>query len=259
MNALFVALVIAASPSDLLADAREAYQAGVRDQADSSRAQTYFLRAAEGYESAWEAGTQTVAVARNMAQSRFLAGDLGRCIANYRRGLKQFPHHPDLRRDLAHAREQVAYSHSNEVGDAARPREAGSTFDRLPVLSLQLGLLAVGLAAIGWFAVARAWITSRVGLALFGGGTILFAASIGGGLWWDDERAREHWSAPAAVVIAPADLRTGNSTEYPRRLDGRLPAGIEVKVLGERGGWLQVELTGGAVGWIKSDRIALVD
>ena len=54
------------------------------------------------------------------------------------------------------------------------------------------------------------------------------------------------------------DLRTGNNDEYPKRLDPRLPAGVEMKVLGERGGWLHVELSGGAVGWVPRARVAEV-
>ena len=108
MTALFLTVVIAASPDDILAVGREAYHSGLREQADSLRAQPHFVRAAEAYEQAWDAGTRTIAVARNMAQSRLLSGDLGRCIGNYRRGLKQYPHDPDLRRGLAYAREQVA-------------------------------------------------------------------------------------------------------------------------------------------------------
>jgi hypothetical protein len=262
MTTLFLALAITASPTPsseaMLADARDSYLAGLRERADSARAQPHFIRAAESFERAWHAGTQTVAIALNMAQSRLLAGELGRSICNYRRGLKLYPHDLDLRRGLAYAREQVTYAHSSEVADAARPREAGSAFDRLPISLLHLALIAVGVSALGWFVLARAWMTSHVGLAIFGGATILIAALLGGAHWWEDSQARKRWSQPAAVLIAPADLRTGNSTEYPRRIDGRLPAGVEVKVLGERGGWLQVELAGGAVGWVQSDRTASV-
>jgi Bacterial SH3 domain len=262
VNALFLTVAIAASPStsieDLLAEARESYHSGLLEQADAARAQPYFIRAAEAYERAWDAGTHSVAIANNMAQCRLLAGDLGHCISDYRRGLKQYPHDPDLRRGLAFAREQVAYSHSGDVADAARPRETGSAFDRLPISSLHLALFAVGLAALGWFALARAWMTSRVDLALLGGVAILIAAFLGGGLWWEDLQARQHWSEPAAIILASTDLRMGNSDEYPRRIEGRLPAGVEVKVLGERGGWLQVELAGGAIGWIDEGVVARV-
>ena len=51
-------------------------------------------------------------------------------------------------------------------------------------------------------------------------------------------------------MTTPTELRTGNSDEYPRRQDARLPAGVELKVLNERGGWLHVELANGVAGWV---------
>jgi len=50
-------------------------------------------------------------------------------------------------------------------------------------------------------------------------------------------------------------LRTGNGTEYPPRLDVALPRGAEVRRLFERGGWYQVELSGGPVGWLPREAV----
>ena len=104
MNALFLIATIAAAPApsaeDLIAEARESYRAGLREQADAARAQPHFRRAAESFERAWDAGAQSPAIAGNMAQSRLLAGDLGLCIRNYRRGLQLFPHDLALRNGL---------------------------------------------------------------------------------------------------------------------------------------------------------------
>lgn len=254
------------SPSDgsladpALAEADSAYRAGLAERADSAKARPHFVRAAEGYEAVWDRGIHTPAVARNMAQSRYLAGDLGRCIADYRRGLKVFPHDPDLRSGLAFARSRVEYPLTGDVADAARPRDPPSLLDRLPTSITRLAAVAVGLWAIGWFVLARAWITARGGLALSGGALVLFAALIGGWLGWEDARRRAHWAEPSAVVIAPGtDLRTGNSTEYPKRIDGRLPAGVEVRLLAERGGWVQVELADGTVGWAPGGRLVKVE
>jgi Bacterial SH3 domain len=54
-------------------------------------------------------------------------------------------------------------------------------------------------------------------------------------------------------------VRTGNSDEYPKRLEGRLPPGVELKILGERGGWLHVELARGGAGWVPKGRVAEVN
>ena len=194
-----------------------------------------------------------------MAQARHLAGDLGTCVRDYRIGLRAFPHDRDLQAGLTFARAQVAYPLAGDLADAARPRDAGTLLDRLPVSFTRLAWAAVAAAGLGWLALARAWVAARGGLALVGGGLVLAAAAGGGWLWWEDGKLRGRWAQPTAVVVSPTDLRTGNSEEYPRRLDARLPAGAETKVLAERGGWLQVELGGGAVGWVPEDRTARVN
>jgi Bacterial SH3 domain len=268
MIALALVAAVATGPSpidqagngDLLAAAESAYRAGLDARTDAARARPHFVRAAELYEAIWDQGNRTPATARNMAQCRYLAGDVGRSIQDYRRGLKAFPHNGDLRVGLAFAREQVAYPLVGEVADAARPVDSPSAFDRLRIPVHRLAWVAIGLSALGWFVLARAWFTARGGLALFGGALVFAALALGAGLWWEDSRQRARWTQPAAVVLAPGtDLRTGNSDEYPKRLDGRLPAGVEVKVLGERGGWLQVELASGAIGWVAKERVSEVN
>jgi hypothetical protein len=261
MTVLLLGVMLTASPgADPLADADADYRAGVEARADAARARPYFMRAAEAYEAAWAAGSRKPAVARNMAQSRYLAGDLGGCIRDYRRGLREFPHDPDLRAGLAFARNQVAYPLVGDLADAARPREAESILDRLPIPFHRLAWMAIAVSAVGWLTLARGWVTARGGLALTGGMLILLAVVGGGWLWWEDGKLRARWAEPAAAVTGSGtELRTGNSDEYPKRLDGRVPVGVELKVIGERGGWLHVELPGGPVGWVPKPRVVEVE
>lgn len=262
MIALILTSALVASPGSAIANlehANAAYRDGLAARADAAKARPHFVRAAELYEAAWDAGPRSPAVARNLAQARLLAGDLGRCIRDYRRGLGAFPHDPDLRAGLEFARELVAYPHAGNLADAARPRDAGMPLDRLPLSFARLAWVAVAVAGLGWLTLARAWVTARGGLALVGGALIVGAAALGGWLWWEDGRRRAHWDEPTAVVVAPTDLRTGNSDEYPRRLDARLPAGAELKILGERGGWLHVELAGGTLGWVPRTHVTEVN
>ena len=256
MIAIVLTSVLIASPGTSrtdLVDADAAYRDGLEARAEAAKARPHFLHAAELYEAAWDSGTRSPAVARNMAQARYLAGDLGACIRDYRRGLKVFPHDPNLRAGLAFVRDQVPYPHAGDLADAARPRDLGTSLDRLPVSFVQLTWIAVAVAAVGWLTLARAWVSARGGVALVGGAMVISAAAGGGWLWWEDGRQRAHWGKPTAVVVSASDLRTGNSDEYPRRLDARLPAGAELKILGERGGWLHVELASGPVGWVPKD------
>lgn len=266
MTTLMLASILAVSASDqpadvpeLLAAADAAYRAGIAARADAAVARPHFEEAAAAYEAAWDRGRQTVAIARNMAQARYLAGDLGRAIRHYRRGLQAFPHDPDLRAGLAFVREQVEYPRTGDLADGARPRDTNTWLDRLPLSVVQLAGLILAVAALGWVVLARAWITARRGLALVGSALVLLAAGAGTWLWWYDGQRRARWAEPAAVVIRPgAELRTGNSAEYPRRLDVRLPAGTELGVLGERGGWRHVRLADGTVGWVPADRVVNV-
>ena len=60
---------------------------------------------------------------------------------------------------------------------------------------------------------------------------------------------------PIVVITSDVALRTGNGTAFPTRIDALLPHGAEVRELGRRGGWVQVELAGGAVGWVPASAV----
>jgi hypothetical protein len=255
MISLLLAALLGATP----ADAEASYRAGLAAQADATIARPHFIAAAEGFEAQWDRGSRSPGLAGNMAQARLLAGDVGRAIRNYRRGLRVFPHDPGLKRGLEFARGEVNYPLANDVRDLARPRETGSLLDRLPLTITRLIAGAAVLAAVGWVTLARAAIVRRGGLALVGATMVVGATAVGIWGWVEDDRARRHWGERTAVVVQGADLRMGNSEEYPKRIDGRLPAGTELRILGDRGGWLHVELGSGIAGWVRGDRAVEVD
>jgi uncharacterized protein YraI len=62
----------------------------------------------------------------------------------------------------------------------------------------------------------------------------------------------------AVTASVETSFRTGNSQDYPQRLDGALPAGVELSIRAERGGWFQVQLAGGPVGWVPKDAVVIV-
>ena len=80
------------------------------------------------------------------------------------------------------------------------------------------------------------------------GGLTLLAA--GGGVAGLDCGTR---STPASLSPSRPPLRTGNGVSYPSRLT--LPAGAEVRERHRRGGWVQVELPGGGVGWVPASAL----
>jgi hypothetical protein len=254
-----ISLLLAALLNATPADAGASYRAGLAARADAAAARPHFVEAADGFEAQWDRGDRTPGLANNMAQARLLAGDVGRAIRNYRRGLRAFPHDPGLKRGLEFARGEVSYPLANDVRDLARPRETGSLLDRLPLTISRLIAGAALLAAVGWVTLARAAIVRRGGLALVGAAMVVGATAVGVWGWMEDDRARRHWGERTAVVTQGAELRMGNSDEYPKRIDGRLPAGTELRVLGDRGGWFHVELGSGIAGWVRGNRAAEVD
>ncbi|MBX9627085.1 MAG: hypothetical protein K2X82_25005, partial [Gemmataceae bacterium] len=108
-------------------------------------------------------------------------------------------------------------------------------------------LIALGLWVGAGLAAARFLMTRNLRWAVAAGGCLVGLAVLGG-VWWDD--ARKHDPRPVVVVSADTPLRAGNGDSYPARLDRPLPRGVEARELARRGGWVQVELAGGAVGWL---------
>jgi hypothetical protein len=87
---------------------------------------------------------------------------------------------------------------------------------------------------------------------------MLLAGVVGLLRWNAAEERRTEPVTLAIVAVTDAkwrELRTGNGFSYPPRLDGPLPAGLEAKVLHQRGGWLQLELSNGAVGWLPANAV----
>jgi hypothetical protein len=52
-------------------------------------------------------------------------------------------------------------------------------------------------------------------------------------------------------------LLKGNGDAYPPRYETPVNQGVEARLLFERDGWLQIELSGGEVGWIRADYAAV--
>ena len=70
---------------------------------------------------------------------------------------------------------------------------------------------------------------------------------------------REERDRPLAVVAADGVLlRKGDGLAYPPRYETPLNQGVEARRLFERDGWVQIELSGGEVGWAPREDV-LVD
>lgn len=181
---------------------------------------------------------RTPASALAKARSLFLAGQTPRAIAAIHAGLALAPHDRELRLDLETIRDSIRYPVPADPRLRVRPDPPAFRFSPWLLFGAATGfgaLAAAGCAARlttrpNWSPVAMA-----VGLA----GFIVVA-----GL------ANRSGPDMPTILIREAVLRKGNGDSYAARIAEPLPAGAEVRVLLGRGGWVKVELPGGATGWL---------
>lgn len=243
---------------DLLALAETEYRAGLEARADSARARPHFRSAALAYERLWSLGFRTPALARNLAQSHLLAGDLARAIRAYHWGQRIAAHDPELRAGLAYAREQVRYPSTGRLATEARYRDRNSFLRFGP--AWLFGSIAVGIYLIAFLMLARGWMSRKPMWFALGGVLVTVSILVGGAVLWEDKHMADENALPLVIVAGDgAALHRGNGVEFPLRIDERLPEGVEMIVITERGGWYQVYLAGGTIGWVDERQVIPVN
>jgi hypothetical protein len=192
----------------------------------------------------------------NLGNAYLLAGDIPEAILTYRRGLQLNPNNLEMRANLSYARDQVVYASPDSF---ARPPESlwPPWLPRwTPGMSLGATLLFYVMA---WIGLAHRWAfrpESRPWLPGIGAAGVLCFAIV----FFFQMRA-EKTEAEHPLVIISADqtyFHKGNHSLYPRAYDTALNRGVEARLLQIRGDWLQIELTGGQIGWGPREN-ALVD
>ncbi len=244
------------SDAEILHRATREYRAGLDAREDSARAIPHFAGAATAYERLWQRGISNHFLAANRARAYLLAGELGHAIAAYREGLMVFPHDRTLRTELQYAREQVAYPVHGGLAEQCRPQERSPLLREASLATLWPWL--IGLYSVACLVLARAWMKrsrdwARLGGFLLGLGILVLVATL-----YSEFLIREEQRVPALVIGEPGTpLFAGNGEHYPTRLD-RLPAGVEARILTQRGEWIQIQLKGGMVGWIPASSALIV-
>jgi hypothetical protein len=223
------------------------FQMGTKFRDNRDTARKWFHEAARGYDDLWRRGLHNPALALNRSRAHRLAGDLPGAIAALHAGLAAARHDRTLQVELDDLRAAVSYPLDGELAGQCRPRPVLTIGARMSPAEAYLAAGLLWLAAclgVARFAMTRTpWGLAFSAAALVGLGAL-------GGLWWHDWRYTRQETRPLVVVADEALLRRGNGASYPPRLEPRLPQGVEARELTRRGGWVQVELAGGAVGWL---------
>lgn len=236
------------SPSDTLAAAEHAFAEGVGLRDDSVKARVAFARASAGYDALWHQGNHSPDVSLNRAAAHRLAGNLPAAVVALNEGISAAPWSRPVQVALEDARSAVAYPLTGDLAAQCRPAPAHGIATRVsPVeawaVAGALWVLACGAAARYAMTRCPAWLLASA--------ACVTGLAVLGGFWWHGETEREHADAhPLVVLSADTTLRKGNAATYPAVFEAKLPRGVEARSLAERGGWVQVRLAGGAVGWV---------
>ncbi|MGE3805493.1 MAG: hypothetical protein AB7K24_12530 [Gemmataceae bacterium] len=232
---------------EILAEAETAFRTGIDAGSDPVSLQ-HFKKAAQLYTDLETRGSRNADLYRNLGNARFLYGDLPGAILAYRLGLELDPGDPVLQENLNIAREQVAYP---EAGVFARPpvEHWPPWLPRPSVTVLFMALFALyTLALYGWLRWRITQHDSLLGIAVTAS---LLAVAVAGLTFFEARRQAER-DQHRLVVIAENDLmlRRGDAADYPANYPTPLNRGVEARLLFDGGNWLQIQLTGGEVGWV---------
>jgi tetratricopeptide (TPR) repeat protein len=245
---LFSSALSPLSDREVLERAEAEFEEGVHLRQARDQAQPHFRNAAGYLDELRQRGVRNAALYRNLGNAYLLADDLPHAILSYRRGLLLAPNDLDLRDSLAEARERVAYPAS---GDLGRPRSD----DRPPWLPhLRFNWLmfaAVTCYVLGCVGVTRWRMVRRGRLLSVGLLALLLAGVLSGWLMLRAEEWRESEEHPLVVIARDGVLlRRGNGAAFPPRYDTPVNRGVEGRLVINRGGWVQIELSGGQIGWV---------
>jgi hypothetical protein len=219
------------------------FRTGVEQRDDAALAQESFRKAAESISG------ETPHALQAKGRALALAGQAPEAIRHFHRGLMLAPDHRGIQEDLREIRATIRYPEPGDPALRVRPNGFEALRHRVsPMELLAFAGVSGTVCAISFIRFRTSRSTGSLVIVIVGG--IGFATAFMLGRWIAVE-------VPSPlVVVQPAILRTGNGASYPAKLELALPAGAEVHELGRRGGWVHVELPGGAAGWLPEANVA---
>jgi tetratricopeptide (TPR) repeat protein len=239
---LLLLLLAALTPSSRAASAADDFAA-----ANQLVEQGRYADAIAAYEKMAQGGPATAALYYNLGLAHFRAGHIGRAILAYRQAERLAPRDPDIRANLLALRRAVAMK--EEVG----PRGLEAFLMRLTLnewtlltmacLWLWLGVLAAGQWRAAWRAGLRGY--------AWGGLVLLLAASgcLGGAAYY-------RLGCVTAIVVERSTPARQAPYEVSRAVL-TLPDGMELSVIREDKGWLEIRDAAGRAGWLKRDQVVV--
>ncbi len=245
------------SERELLERAESAFEEGVRLRQEADKARPHFREAASDFDALRRRGVQNALLYRNLGHAYLLAGDLPRAILSYQRGRRLAPNDFALRQSLTEARERVVYPASGSLG---RPHD-DSRPPWLPIPRAEWLLFGASVCYVLACVALTRWLMVRrirvLGVALF---CVMLAMGLAGWLLLRIQEEQEREEHPLVVIAQDGVLlRRGNGPAFPPRYNLPVNRGVEARRLFERDGWVQIELSGGEIGWVPHEAVLMDD
>jgi hypothetical protein len=217
---------------------------------DAARAATLYRQAAAAFETLTAHGVRNAALECNLGNTYFRLGELGWAILHYRRARQHDPTDAALNANLEYAR--------NRVEPYIEPSGTRQLVHRLAFWSETTSLrgryrLTLIASIAGWLGLMlRLRWRSRALLTLSCLVVFLALANAASVAWQLHDEARR---PPAVVVHGEHILRLGRGEGYDPALNQPLGPGVELRILNQRAGWVEVRLPDDTTGWLPASAI----
>ncbi len=241
---------------EILQEALAAYDRAVSSSRENpTQANQLYHQAAAGFSALVEAGLRNAALEYNLGNTYYRLGDIGRAVLHYRRAQTLDPGDERLAANLRYARDHVEPAIAPS-GQRALTRQL-LFLHYTTSLQQRCGWMIVA-AALG-YGLLLAWLRRRHRGLLIGGmaGAVL-TLSFGLSLSWE---LHERSMRPAAVVVTGQPyLRYDRDDSSSANLVLKQPlgAGVELRILQQRGDWVEVQLSNDQKGWLPAGAIERV-
>ncbi len=234
---------------EVIAKAKEAFRNGKELLGRPKEARSAFGEAARLCEELRRRGVSGADHYLRQGNAEYLSGNLAKAPLSYRRGLRIAPGDRKLQENLDALRDQVAYPDTQ----ISRPPELLWP-SWLPYPSSDFVFVVVFLFYAYACANLASWCLRADRSSLLRGmlGAVVASLLL---LAWAGMIRQDQLDDQSAIVVVAKDnagFYRGNGRSYPRH--DKMPvlhAGMEAHLRHRRGGWLQIEFVGGAVGWVQ--------
>ncbi len=243
----FLAIVLALGVATF--NVRAGDPAAAFGQANKFYEEGKYADAAEAYNKLLAAGDASESIYFNRGNALFKMGQIGRAIASYRQAQQLSPRDPELRANLQFARTR-ARGGSPYQTDRWRGWMTVLTMNEWTVLTAGAVWLLFVLLALGqWRPDLKRTLRSYV----MASGVVVVALIICFGIVLNNNLLAQS----AIVVVGEAEVRNGPLDESPTIYKVR--DGVELNVVDEKDGWLQVVDSADRPGWLRRDQVLVFE